>query len=71
MKNITNLINNTPSGASHSQIEALNQSIANIEGYMFFMFVATVLMFLTQLVIVVQLQKKDVIEIFDSEGWIT
>lgn len=71
MNNLTYIVNRTSSGASRSQIEAWNKSAANIEQYMFFVFVATILMFLIQLVIVVQLQKKDVIEIFDNEGWIT
>jgi len=65
------LINKTSSGFTKSHIEAWNQSVTNIELYMFFMFVATILIFLTQLVIVIQLRKHDVIKIFDEKGWLT
>lgn len=54
-----------------SQTEAWNQSVANIETYMTFLFVAIVLIFLTQIVIVIQLKQNDAIKMFDDEGWFT
>lgn len=53
------------------KISAWNESVLNIEQYMAFIFAGIVLMFLTQMVIIVQMKKQDQIEIFDGEGWFT
>lgn len=68
MNNYSEIVQNVPQGATKSQIEAWNQSVASIESYMMFMFIAVVVIMLTQLVITVQLQKNGVIELFDGEG---